>query len=269
MPLAHPPDLTVLTEDPNEPFEASDELPQSPATDDGSSSASSASSTSTIRPSVFSRPSQSAASFFNSPHPSTNILPPPRPRRKPLYDPIPWNVHFSYSHHLTTLDSLSTFHVYITPPTSSGPLFITHHGAGSSGLSFALLASEIRKLLPFAGVLSFDCRGHGETSTPDDHDLSLTTLSDDLATVVRLTAAQYGWEPSEKMPDMVLVGHSLGGAVVVDFVKNKWEFGRKVLGYVVIDVVEGSAMDALQSMKTYLEGRPSGFGSLEQGIEWQ
>ena len=36
----------------------------------------------------------------------------------------------------------------------------------------------------------------------------------------------------------------------------------------VIDVVEGSAMDALQSMQTYLSTRPRTFDSLEQGIQW-
>jgi protein phosphatase methylesterase 1 len=36
----------------------------------------------------------------------------------------------------------------------------------------------------------------------------------------------------------------------------------------VIDVVEGSAMDALQSMQTYLSTRPKTFRSLEQGITW-
>ena len=36
----------------------------------------------------------------------------------------------------------------------------------------------------------------------------------------------------------------------------------------VIDVVEGSAMDALKSMQTYLSTRPKAFGSVEQGIQW-
>lgn len=31
----------------------------------------------------------------------------------------------------------------------------------------------------------------------------------------------------------------------------------------------GSAMDALQSMETYLATRPLGFPSLESGIDWQ
>ena len=45
--------------------------------------------------------------------------------------------------------------------------------------------------------------------------------------------------------------------------------GDSVLAYAVLDVVEASAMDAMQSMHTYLMTRPTGFTSLSQGIEWQ
>ncbi|KAJ5579564.1 uncharacterized protein N7459_005549, partial [Penicillium hispanicum] len=179
-------------------------------------------------------------------------------------------------------------HVYLTPPSVSGPLFVMHHGAGSSGLSFATCAEEIRKILPKAGVLSLDARGHGRTTivskernfehqTPStaeaaqaeaegkmNLDLSLETLSRDLAYVIRQTQVRMGWE---NLPDLVLVGHSLGGAVVADVAK-KGELGSKVLAYAVLDVVEGSAMDALQSMEKYLSTRPTRFPSLASGIEW-
>jgi protein phosphatase methylesterase 1 len=161
--------------------------------------------------------------------------------------------------------------VYITPPTAGGPLFVTHHGAGSSGLSFAVLASEIRKLLPNAGILSLDARGHGDTVAPTTSsdgkqaDLCLETLGADLVAVIELTKETLQWT---ELPGMVLVGHSLGGAVVTD-VAMKGMLGDKVLGYAVLDVVEGSAMDALQSMQTYLSTRPTGFASLSSGIDWQ
>ncbi|KAL4929291.1 putative ribosomal protein/carboxylic ester hydrolase (Ppe1) [Aspergillus undulatus] len=167
-------------------------------------------------------------------------------------------------------------HVYLTPPTVSGPLFVTHHGAGSSGLSFATCAAEIRKIIPSAGILSPDARDHGSTtvaraSEDDDADpakiqldLSLDTLNQDLLFVIRETQTRMGWET---LPDIVLVGHSLGGAVITDVAK-KGELGAKLLAYCVLDVVEGSAMDALQSMETYLSTRPSRFPSLASGIEW-
>lgn len=74
-----------------------------------------------------------------------------------------------------------------------------------------------------------------------------------------------GWD---KIPDLILVGHSLGGAVVAEVAKS-FALGERVLGYAVLDVVEGSAIDALQSMQTYLSTRPLGFSSMAQGIEWQ
>lgn len=152
-----------------------------------------------------------------------------------------------------------THHVYLTPPSTSGPLFVMHHGAGSSGLSFATCAEEIRKIVPKAGILSLDARGHGrttmtttsnplETEAPSmaaaakfesnsqiELDLSLETLSRDLVFVIRQTQAKMGWET---LPDIVLVGHSLGGAVIVDVAKNG-ELGSKLLAYAVLDVVEG------------------------------
>lgn len=151
-------------------------------------------------------------------------------------------------------------HVYLTPPSESGPLFVMHHGAGSSGLSFATCAEELRKILPKAGVLSLDARSHGcttmtltsesshqdspsteaaaeaETEGKIELDLSLDTLSRDLVFVVRETQAKMGWKT---MPDIVLVGHSLGGAVITDVAK-KGELGSKLLAYAVLDVVEGN-----------------------------
>ncbi|KAL8807755.1 MAG: hypothetical protein Q9223_002941 [Gallowayella weberi] len=163
-------------------------------------------------------------------------------------------------------------HIYITPPAPEGPLFVLHHGAGSSGLSFSHFAVELRKALPTAGVLSVDARGHGETvvKTSDGqikgepYDLSLDLLSSDLSDTIKLVHAKFHWL---RLPDMVLVGHSLGGPIVTD-VAMRGILGSAILGYVVLDVVEGSAMDALQQMNSYLASRPTTFPSLASAIEW-
>lgn len=155
----------------------------------------------------------------------------------------------------------------MTSPTGTAPLFVTHHGAGSSGLSFAALTSEIRKILPDAGVFSLDARGHGSTtarSGSETIDLSLDTLTRDLHEAILGAQSQMSWDV---LPPIVLIGHSLGGAVVTTLAKGG-QLGDKVLGYAVLDVVEGSAIDALQSMQTYLSTRPTGFTTLQQGIDW-
>lgn len=150
-----------------------------------------------------------------------------------------------------------------------------HHGAGSSGLSFAAVAREIRELLPNAGILSLDARHHGDTRVTKtsssaaaeaiELDLRLETLSRDMVHVIRQVQVQMGWK---ELPDLVLVGHSLGGAVVTDVAKGG-KLGSKVLAYAVLDVVEGSAMNALRSMDTYLSTRPTRFASVQDAIEWQ
>ena len=188
---------------------------------------------------------------------------------------MPWNDYFSQELYLEVSRPTEkvTFHAYITPPSAKGPLLVTHHGAGSSGLSFALFASEVRKALPNAGILSLDARGHGETAVENLEfksknnilDLSLGVLSGDLLDVIKMTQEKMAWS---ELPGLVFIGHSLGGAVVTD-VAASGKLGNAVLGYAVLDVVEGSAIDALQSMQSYLSARPKTFPSIASGVEWQ
>ncbi|KAI1755080.1 Alpha/Beta hydrolase protein [Xylaria castorea] len=224
--------------------------------DDDSSSASSASSASSTGTVI--------------PSPSQNLFARAQgvPRGR-TFQPIPWTTYFErelFLHDETSPQS-PRIHAYLTSPVGQGPLFVMHHGGGSSGLSFAVVGDQIRKRLPSAGVFSLDARGHGSTTTiPEGQavDLSLETLASDLSTAIQLTRREMKWA---ELPPIVLVGHSMGGAVVTELARSG-RLGGAVLGLAVLDVVEGSAIDALQHMHTYLSTRPTGFPTLEAGIEW-
>ncbi|KAH6574305.1 hypothetical protein BASA60_005595 [Batrachochytrium salamandrivorans] len=173
------------------------------------------------------------------------------------------------------------FRVYETR-RSQGPLYVLHHGAGHSALSWVQLAAA---LLPTGStitteptttgstttdkvtlgptnecsILCFDARAHGLT-TSEEEDIPLNVLADDLAAIVNHLY------PPPNRPDIVLVGHSLGGAVVVDVLTRSLIQG--VRGVVVLDVVEGTALDSLSHMQRILLARPKSFDSVQDAVKW-
>ncbi|KXT18689.1 hypothetical protein AC579_2712 [Pseudocercospora musae] len=195
--------------------------------------------------------------------------------REQAAPPTHWTKYFDQELFLEqkTESQHASYHVYLTPPVDlkKGPLFVCHHGAGASGLSFALFAQQVRQRLPSAGILSLEARGHGSVVTSastgeEIADYSLDTLVADAVSMITLAAATQAWSP---LPPCVLVGHSLGGAVLTTVAATQFEtFGSNLMGYCVIDVVEGSAIEALSHMRTYLASRPSIFNSVEEAITW-
>jgi len=131
-----------------------------------------------------------------------------------------------------------------------------------------LFAKELRKVQPEYGVLSVEARNHGSAVyTPSgelDNDLSLDALAQDFVHMIELTQQKMGWPT---LPSLVLLGHSLGGAVVTH-TASKTHFAGKLIGYAVVDVVEGSALEIVAQMRSYLVSRPKSFTSLDAAIEW-
>lgn len=68
---------------------------------------------------------------------------------------------------------------------------------------------------------------------------------------------------------IIIVGHSMGGAIGIH-VAHYMETHSKlnVQGIVVMDVVEGSAMEALPHMDVIIAKRPKKFTSIDEGIQW-
>ncbi|PWZ03056.1 alpha/beta-hydrolase [Testicularia cyperi] len=161
----------------------------------------------------------------------------------------------------------------ITGPSGAssdpGTIFLLHHGAGFSALSYALTAAEITQSTKGeVGILAYDCRGHGRTrlhaASSGPPDMSLDTLSTDLIALLKTM-----FPDPDAMPSLVMVGHSMGGSVVVSAAHALIASGfRRVSGVAVLDVVEGTAMDALPVMRSVVQSRPAGFSSVEAAIRW-
>ncbi|XP_077231821.1 esterase/lipase/thioesterase family protein [Tasmannia lanceolata] len=170
------------------------------------------------------------------------------------YAPLEWLGYFDQEDDVVIPGSNDVFHIYLAG--SQGPVVFCLHGGGYSGLSFALAASKIKEN---ARVVGMDLRGHGKSSTDNDLDLSIETLCNDVLAVLK---AMYGDSP----PAIVLVGHSMGGALAVHVAAKK--VIPNLLGMIVVDVVEGTAMASLIHMQKILSSRMQHFHTIEKAIEW-
>lgn len=113
-----------------------------------------------------------------------------------------------------------------------------------------------------AGVFAFDARGHGQTtikSNPDDY--SLKSFTDDFIFVIR----EFVGKASIKSPIFVF-GHSLGGSILTNAIPQLSDLNIKGLG--MFDIVEDTAVHALDSMTTYLSNLPKSFDTLSDAIDW-
>ena len=186
----------------------------------------------------------------------------PKPKDSQLkskkYEPIEWQKAFPNS---TCLNN----EIPIYWKGEQGPNIVCLHGAGHSGLSFAPLALIAKKFR----VISFDFRGHGFNTMSNGEDLSLVTLISDTIRVLNYVSTTY---PEE---NIIVMGHSMGGSIATKTCahilsqKDKYkDLYEKIQGLICIDVVEGTAMEALPFMENIVYERPPSFSTLEKGIEY-
>ena len=150
-------------------------------------------------------------------------------------------------------------------------VFLCVHGAGLSGSSFAPL---VEALAGKFGLATFDLPGHGRSEifprgceTPD---FSVEFL---LAATLEVLEEIHASFPRHSI---VLVGHSLGGSLAARLYaglnsENEPklpELRRFCRGLVVIETVEGTAVEALPEMSKYLSHIPKSFDSPSQAIKF-
>eukprot|EP01016_Furgasonia_blochmanni_P052478 TRINITY_DN8372_c0_g1_i1.p1 TRINITY_DN8372_c0_g1~~TRINITY_DN8372_c0_g1_i1.p1 ORF type:complete len:491 (-),score=118.50 TRINITY_DN8372_c0_g1_i1:17-1366(-) len=173
------------------------------------------------------------------------------------YSPLKWE---DYYDSMEYLEDGTTLYV----GGKEGPLFVMLHGAGHSALSFACVAKEIKK---FGIAAAFDFRGHGSSKKEGDpKDLSAETLVAD---------ALYVFQALEKRfpdPTFIVIGHSMGGSIATKAVEKAIatvpSLEKRLQGLIVIDVVEGTAIDALPFMEQIVNAMPPVFKTIDSAIQW-
>jgi protein phosphatase methylesterase 1 len=159
----------------------------------------------------------------------------------------------------------NTIPIYISTNSEvHGPNIICLHGAGHSGLSFSLLSS----LSKTYRIISYDYRDHGYNTFEPKNDLSIETLISDTEKVLMKINELY---PKDTM---IILGHSLGGGVAVKTCKHilSTEFNKdlyeKIQGLIVVDVVEGSAKEAIPFMMNVVNNKQKEFNNIEDAIKY-
>ncbi|XP_075948278.1 protein phosphatase methylesterase 1-like [Anarhichas minor] len=174
------------------------------------------------------------------------------------YSPVSWREYFDQMQDVSVgpPDNMDVYRIYRAG--HDGPLLVLLHGGGHSSLSWAVFTSAITSRVT-CRILAMDLRGHGDTLVRQSGDFSTHTMSSDVANVI---GACYGETP----PPIILIGHGVGGAIAVHTVNHM--LLPTTVGLVAIDVVEGSATEALHSIQNFHKERPKSFKSMDDAIEW-
>jgi protein phosphatase methylesterase 1 len=157
-----------------------------------------------------------------------------------------------------------------TTTASPTTLLLLIHGAGCTSSSWCLLTQELRAIhsetanQPHIVVAAYDMRGHGQTKSTnekDEKDLSLDRLVQDAIIVLQ------GLTKALEITQIILVGHSLGGAIVVRAAASE-SINFPIVGVVVVDLVEGTALASLPHLPDLLHTRPDYFPNVQEAIKW-
>eukprot|EP00827_Trimyema_finlayi_P001097 TRINITY_DN1373_c0_g1_i1.p1 TRINITY_DN1373_c0_g1~~TRINITY_DN1373_c0_g1_i1.p1 ORF type:complete len:325 (-),score=39.95 TRINITY_DN1373_c0_g1_i1:220-1194(-) len=175
------------------------------------------------------------------------------------YSPISWKQYFDSQEFLANGTSL-----YKTDNCQQELAIICMHGAGQSALSFACLAKQ---LCQFAQIFAFDFRGHGDSQFKENFDnLSVETLVEDA-----LIAVKFIIEQSKKKQKLLIVGHSMGGAIAIRAVEKLLaikEVSQLIKGICVIESIEGTAIEFFPIMAEIIKEKPQKFSCVEQAIQF-
>lgn len=138
--------------------------------------------------------------------PSSRRSVPDSSKKSPIarrdFSPIDWSSYYDDKRHVVIDGNSFCLYTRHMNDTSTPVLFFLH-GGGFSGLSWAVLSKTVTNLVR-CQCIAIDIRGHGDTKTSDESDLTIETLTKDISQVI---CQLYS---SEHKPPIFLIGHSMG-----------------------------------------------------------
>ena len=167
------------------------------------------------------------------------------------YDALEWTQFFDHFDKVVN----GTVPLY-KAGTGEGHLILCLHGAGHSAMSFACLAAHLKS---DCTVYAFDWRGHGDHFCENESDLSQETLIGDTVKVMEFVMSQ---NPGRSIN---LIGHSMGGSIATKaaaYILSELAdqpISKALSSLLVVDVVEGTAMEHLPFMEQVVNMRPVHF----------
>jgi len=176
-----------------------------------------------------------------------------------------WEDYFDEKFTLVNPKDDYEFNVYRTGNCNL-PAFIFIHGGGFTGLTWASFTSEIVKLSKVQCIAP-DLRGHGLSQIYDENVEEFYSLDNFAKDLTFILSNSPGFKDVPNPPPIIICGHSMGGAIA-SHLANYELFPYNIACLALIDVIEGSAIAALSSMKQVLSSRPSSFDSIERAISW-
>lgn len=188
-----------------------------------------------------------------------------------------WRHFFDHNEYVRIQNRNTEFNTYYSLPKCmncrSIPFFILHHGAGSSGLTFATLVQQLSiQLNGNCGFFTFDARGHGNTKPLDPSKEFQYDRQSYIEDFVELLERFYNDHLTHlEVPklSLVLVGHSLGGSICTfSYMEFPEQLRKKILGVFMLDIVEEAATLALQNVHIFLSKTPNIFESYQGAIDW-
>ncbi|GMM54058.1 carboxylesterase-mitochondrial 37S ribosomal protein YmS2 [Maudiozyma humilis] len=193
-------------------------------------------------------------------------------------DPVEgWDTSFEARETIISKERNMNFNLYASLPKehtgNSIPIFIFHHGAGSSGLSFANLCKQLmNKLDGKCGCFAFDARGHGQTTVIDSNvpvKYNQEDFIEDLLFLISYISENHLRDIPIAKRSIILVGHSLGGSICTFTVSHlSSELKRQLIGVAMLDIVEEAAVDALKKVDHFLASTPNVFPTYKEAVEW-